>query len=422
MTERATTDFDHHSREFHAERHERWAELRQCPVAHNPRYGGFWVVSGYPEVAAVSRDAETYSSLYLPEPVDGIDYIGITGVPRASHLPKVGIAEVEGPYHRSLRRVLNGHLVPAAINRLEPLMRSAATWFLDQRIEDGEMDLVLDYTSPVPALLTMVLVGLPPDNWQHYAEMFHGTIAYRPGSDEHRRSVANLPAMVGELQGLIADRRQKGNGDLITELIEAEVDDDTPGERRHLTDDELVAVLWNVIGGGLDTTTSLTSLALHHLDEHPDLRQRLIDEPDLIGPATEEFLRFFSVNETLTRTVTRDVELGGQQLGPGDHLMISWLSANRDPAVFACPDDVVLDREANPHLAFGVGPHRCIGSHMARTLFQVLLREVLTRIPDYAVDRGATRFYQGNPELNGVVRMPARFTPGARTGPDQPPF
>jgi cytochrome P450 len=268
----------------------------------------------------------------------------------------------------------------------------------------------------------MVLVGLPPDNWQHYAEMFHGTIAYRPGSDEHRRSVANLPAMVGELQGLIADRRQKGNGDLITELIEAEVDDDTPGERRHLTDDELVAVLWNVIGGGLDTTTSLTSLALHHLDEHPDLRQRLIDEPDLIGPATEEFLRFFSVNETLTRTVTRDVELGGQQLGPGDHLMISWLSANRDPAVFACPDDVVLDREANPHLAFGVGPHRCIGSHMARTLFQVLLREVLTRIPDYAVDRGATRFYQGNPELNGVVRMPARFTPGARTGPDQPPF
>jgi cytochrome P450 len=83
---------------------------------------------------------------------------------------------------------------------------------------------------------------------------------------------------------------------------------------------------------------------------------------------------------------------------------------------------VVLDREANPHLAFGVGPHRCIGSHMARTLFQVLLREVLARIPDYAVDRGATRFYQGNPELNGVVRMPARFTPGARTGPDQPPF
>ena len=134
------------------------------------------------------------------------------------------------------------------------------------------------------------------------------------------------------------------------------------------------------------------------------------------------YLRFFSVNETLTRTVTRDVELGGQQLGPGDHLMISWLSANRDPKVFDCPDEVVLDREANPHLAFGVGPHRCIGSHMARTLFQVLLREVLTRIPDYAVDREATRFYQGNPELNGVVRMPARFTPGARTGPDQPPF
>jgi cytochrome P450 len=420
---RATTDFDHHSPEFHADRHDRWAELRQCPVAHNPRYGGFWVVSGYAEVAAVSRDAETFSSLYRPgaDEDDGIHYIGITGVPRAPHLPKVGIAEVEGPLHRSLRRVLNGHLVPAAIGRLEPLMAAAATWFLDQRIEDGEMDLVLDYTNPVPAVLTMVLVGLPPDNWQRYAELFHGTIAYRPRSDEWTRAVGNMPAMLNELEEVIADRRRTGRDDLITELIGAEVDDDD-GEKRPLTDDELAAVLWNLIGGGLDTTTSLTSLALYHLDEHPELRRQLLDDPDLIVPATEEFLRFFSVNETLTRTVTRDVELGGQQLGRGDHLMLSWLSANRDEQVFDRPDEVVLDRPSNAHLAFGVGPHRCIGSHMARSLFQVLLRELLARLPDYRVDRAATRFYQGNPELNGVVRMPATFTPAPRKGPTTRPF
>ena len=132
-------------------------------------------------------------------------------------------------------------------------------------------------------------------------------------------------------------------------------------------------MLWNLIGGGLDTTTSLTSLALHHLDAHPDQRRRLVDHPELLGTATEEFLRFFSVNETLTRTVTRDTDLGGQRLRRGDHLMLSWLSANRDAAVFDRPDEVVLDREVNPHLAFGVGPHRCIGLHMARTMFQVLL-------------------------------------------------
>jgi cytochrome P450 len=432
MAERSTTDFDHHSREFHAERHARWAELRQCPVAHNPRHGGFWVVSGYAEVATVSRDAVTYSSLYEPgvDPEvgseDGIYYVGITGVPRAVGLPKAGIAEVEGPLHSSLRRVLNGYLVPAAIQRLEPLMASAATWFLDQRIEDGEMDVVLDYTNPVPAVLTMVLIGLPADNWQRYAELFHGTVAHRPSSDAYKRAVANLPAMLAELSEVLAERRRSPGDDLLTGLIEAEVDDPSldggKGGTRRLRDDELTSVLWNLIGGGLDTTTSLTSLALHHLDAHPELRQRLVDDPSLIVPATEEFLRYFSVNETLTRTVTRDVELGGQQLCRGDHLMLSWLSANRDEQVFDRPDEVVLDREANAHLAFGVGPHRCIGSHMARTLFRVLMTELLARVPDYRIDRDATEFYKGNPELNGVVSMPATFTPGPRKGPAERPF
>jgi cytochrome P450 len=199
--------------------------------------------------------------------------------------------------------------------------------------------------------------------------------------------------------------------------------DGAPGSStRYLTDDELVSVLWNLIGGGLDTTTSLTALALHHLDAHPDQRRRLVDEPELLGTATEEFLRYFSVNETLTRTVTCDADLGGQRLRRGDHLMLSWLSANRDARVFDRPDEVVLDREVNPHLAFGVGPHRCIGLHMARTMFDVLVRRVLARLPDYAVDRAATQFYAGNPELNGVVRMPATFTPGPPTGTAERPF
>jgi cytochrome P450 len=420
MADRATVDFDHHDRDFHEERHARWAELRRCPVAYNTNYGGFWVVSGYDEVATVSRDAETFTSRYGPEPDDGIDYLGIAGLPRGG-IPPQGIAEVEGSRHGALRRVLNRFLAPPAIARLQPLMEATTTWFIDQRIETGGIDLVLDLANPVPAILTMELVGLPRDSWPRYAAVFHGTVSYRPGSPEYREAIANVPSMVAELQGEIDARRRQPGDDLLTQLVEMEVDGDHDGRRR-LTDDELVSVLWNLVAGGLDTTTSLTSLTLYHLDGHHDLRRRLVDQPRLLGAATDEFLRYFSVNETLTRTVTRDVELGGQQLRRGDHLMLSWLSANRDPRAFERPDEVDLDRERNPHLAFGVGPHRCIGMHMARTMFQVLVGQVLARMPDYQVDRAATRFYQGNPQLNGAVRMPTTFTPGPVVGPPERPF
>jgi cytochrome P450 len=377
-------------------------------------------VSGYDEVATVSRDAETFTSRYGPEPDDGIDYLGIAGLPRGG-IPPQGIAEVEGSRHGALRRVLNRFLAPPAIARLQPLMEATTTWFIDQRIETGGIDLVLDLANPVPAILTMELVGLPRDSWPRYAAVFHGTVSYRPGSPEYREAIANVPSMVAELQGEIDARRRQPGDDLLTQLVEMEVDGDHDGRRR-LTDDELVSVLWNLVAGGLDTTTSLTSLTLYHLDGHHDLRRRLVDQPRLLGAATDEFLRYFSVNETLTRTVTRDVELGGQQLRRGDHLMLSWLSANRDPRAFERPDEVDLDRERNPHLAFGVGPHRCIGMHMARTMFQVLVGQVLARMPDYQVDRAATRFYQGNPQLNGAVRMPTTFTPGPVVGPPERPF
>lgn len=417
MTGPPTVDFDHHDHDFHRDRHDRWAGLRSCPVAYNPRYGGFWVVSGHEEVAAVARDGTTFSSRYVAEPDDGIDYLGITGVPRAPTMPTAGIAEVEGPVHVALRRAMNPFLVPQAVERLRPLMHRATTWFLDQHIEAGSMDLVADFASPVPAVLTMALVGLPLDGWRHYADMFHAAVAHAPGDEQRSVAFAHVPEMLAELGCAAEARRSEPEDDLLTALVELRVEDDRP-----LTDDEVVAVLWNLVGGGLDTTTSLTSLALHHLEGHPDQRRALIDDADLLEPATEEFLRYFSVNESLTRTVVADTELHGCPMQRGDHLLLSWLSANRDAEVFELPDEVVLERRRNPHLAFGVGPHRCIGSHLARDLFKVLVREVLTRIPDYVVDQEATAFYASNPELNGVVRMPVTFTPGPRVGPASRPF
>lgn len=410
-------DFDHHSEDFHSNRRAKWADMgTKCPVAYNPRYGGFWVVSGYQEVAKVSRDSDTFSSRFEPEPVDGIQYLGITGIPRVRGIPPAGIAEVEGPIHQALRRVMNPFMLPPAVEALRPFMDDVAGWFLDQKIAEGHMDLVLDLANPVPAILTMKLIGLPCDNWQRYAELFHATVAYRPGTPEHRHALSLVSAMVEEFVDEAAARRRAPRQDLLTSLVEMEV------EGRPLSDDEISAVLWNLVGGGLDTTTSLTSLSLFYLDEHPDLRRQLIQRPDLMTAATEEFLRYFSVNETLTRTCTRDVELGGRHIEKGQYVMLSWLAANLDETEFDRSDQVVLDRAPNRHLAFGVGPHRCIGMHLARTMFQVLLSQVLARIPEYRIDREATRFYQGNPELAGVVTMPAQFEPGKRSGPDRKPF
>lgn len=412
---RVEVDFDHQSLEWLADRHARNAALRsRCPVVWNRHHGGFWFVSGYEEVAAVARDSETFTPRFEEKSPDGFEYIGIMGIPRGPGMPPVGIAEAEGNRHAALRRAINPYMLPPAVAADRPFLEQAAAWFLDQRIADGRMDMVLDFTNPVPALWTMRLLGMPPEGWEQYAAYFHGTAAYGHDMPEYQAAISRTPEMIAQVTELIEQRRRHPGDDLMSRLATLEVD----GER--LGNEDLIAVLWNLIGGGLDTTTSLTSLALFHLADHPELRRRLVEDPRLLLPACEEYLRWTSVNETLTRTCTRDTELGGQLIRRGDFVMMSWLGANFDPAVFDHPDEVDVDRSPNPHLAFGVGAHRCIGLHVARALFDVMMREVLTRIPDYEVDRGATQFYQGNPELFGVVEMPVTFTPGRAVGAARP--
>jgi cytochrome P450 len=412
----ATVSFDHLGREFHASRLDEWAKLRQtCPVAWNPNYGGFWAVASYEDVCTVARDSRAYSSAYEPGAADGIDYLGISGVPRKVGVPRAGIAEVEGADHEALARLMNRCLRPKVAQERAELMRSAARWFLDQKIETGGIDLVDDYASPVTAVLTMALIGLPTGDWEPYAELFHATIACRPSNPRYQQAVARVPDMLGRLQAEADSRRANPRDDMLSALVQLERDG------KPFDDEAITSVLWNLIGGGLDTTASLTVLTLLHLAAHPDQRRELIEQPSLLPSATEEFLRYFTVNEQLSRTVAVDTELGGQHLRAGDRVLISWLSANRDAAQFPDPDEVILDRNPNQHVAFGVGPHRCLGLHVARTSFQILIREVLERIPDYQVSQ-PPEFYDGNPLLNGLVKLPVTFTPGPRLGPDNPPF
>ena len=185
---------------------------------------------------------------------------------------------------------------------MRPFMEEQAHWFLDQSIDDGQMDLVLDYASPVPAILTMKLMGLPYDNWQLYANLFHSVMAVPQDSPEYINAIAQVPAMMQGVLEFAAARRAEARDDLTSFLIQFEFD----GQR--LTDEQLLNILWNLIAGGVDTTTSQTALTLLHLGTHPELRQQLIDHPELYRTATDEFLRYFSVNQQLSRTVTSDVD------------------------------------------------------------------------------------------------------------------
>src|ERR1700751_2918120 len=401
-------DFDHHSDEFNLNEVAINAELhRKCPVAWNENYGGFWFLTSYAAVSHTARDGDTFAHKYEPNAADGIDYQGEMGVPRPDGHPALGIGEVDGPYHQALRHALAPFFSPGAVQKMRPFMEQSAHWFLDQRIGDGQMDLVLDYASPVPAILTMKLMGLPYENWHLYANLFHSVMAVPQDSPEYAKAIAEVPAMMQGVLEFAATRRAEARDDLTSFLIQFEFD----GQR--LDDDQLLNILWNLIAGGVDTTTSQTALTLLHLGTHPKLRQQLIDHPELYRTATDEFLRYFSVNKSLSRTVTRDVELNGQCLRKNDRVIISWLSANHDEQEFDQPDEVMLDRMPNRHLAFGLGPHRCIGSHLARLMSEVMVKAVLDRMPDYQVDQSGVYQYMGNPSMTGLGKLPVTFTSGA---------
>ncbi|MGO4444233.1 cytochrome P450 [Mycobacterium sp. 2YAF39] len=408
-------DFDHHSDDFNKNELTVNADLRRrCPVAWNENYGGFWFVSSYDEVSQIARDGDSFAHKYEPDSPDGVNYQGELGIPRPQGQPALGIGEVDGPYHQALRRALAPFFSPRAVEAMRPFMEQSAHWFLDQKVGDGQMDLVLDYASPVPAILTMRLMGLPSENWQLYANLFHAVMAVPQDSDEYAAAVGEVPSMMDGLASTLTERRADPGDDLTSFLVQFEFD----GKR--LDDAQLLNILWNLIGGGVDTTTSQTALSLLHLGTHPELRQQLIDRPELYATAGDEFLRYFSVNQQLSRTVTRDICVGGQELRRNDQLIISWLGANHDERQFDQPGDVVLDRTPNPHVAFGLGPHRCIGSHLARLMFEVMVKAVLDRIPDYRVDVTGVDEYLGNPSMTGLAKLPVSFTPGVSTQTARP--
>ncbi len=410
---RCPVDFDRHSPQHAKQWPETYKNMRAtCPRAWTENHGGYWIATKYMDIIRVAQTPELFSVHKTLDPVTG-EVTGGTGIPP---LPGFrGIPnEVDPPEWNSFRNYLNHKFGPKAAEERRAKAKQFAAALVDMIIEKGKFDIVDDLANPLPALVTMDLFGFPLHEWRKFADPFH-TMVYTPKTD---------PAFAEILKGLdyyrqrleeeIDLRRTHPKDDLIGYLVNTPMDGQ-PLDRQTIRD-----IAFNVLAGGVDTTTGLTSNTLLYLGRHPDQRQKLIDNMDLLPKAREEFLRYFSPIHGLARNVREDGEMAGWELKKGERVFLSYSSANRDEEVFDDPETVKLDRFPNRHIAFGAGHHRCIGSFLARMMWEVMVTEVLTRIPDYKVVEEGVRTYTTIGDVNGCITIPATFTPGCKVGATLP--
>lgn len=396
-------DFDHNSPAHAVDPDAAYRRLREeAPVAWTDAHGGYWVLSSYDTVFAAARDDDTFSSARNEYGGEGLTVV-IPKSPMHQHIP----IEMDPPQFKPYRRILNPLTTPAAAAEMQEMVDGYVTRFIDDIIEDGQGDFAS--VIGVPAAVTIDWLGLDVSEWKRYSDVIHATLTALPGSPEMKdvREVG-MPWMQQRVRDGIAARADKPADDVISYLLAQEIDG------RLLTQDEVFSYVELLISGGVGTTASLVGQTLVYLSEHPDVRQQLIDDPDLLAIALEEFLRVFSPVQALARTIMQDAEAGGCPVHEGERALLSWASANRDGEVFENPEAVDLTRWPNRHLAFGAGVHRCAGSHIARVMARAMITQVLERMPDYEVDREGLEAYPNQGVNKGWQRIPVRFTPGKR--------
>jgi cytochrome P450 len=340
-----------------------------CPVAWSQRHGGHWVITSHELANSVFQDPDTFSNVQA--------LIPNWEFPLGRQIP----VEIDGEPHRLYRLALSSLFNPRMVNGIEPLMRESARRRALAFRERGHGDLVADYIVGVTSETFLHTFDLPvkvlPDMLEFKDVLIHGGSSGRAGLK------AGEQAIVGFFRQVLEERRAAGGtgDDVMSHLLRARYDD------RSLTDEEIVNIAVVLMLASLDTTAATMSNAFGYLAEHPDRRQQLVDNPELVPNAAEELLRFEGVTGT-TRTATRDTEIGGKPVHAGDKIMMVIGATGRDPETYAHPDDVDFGREGIRHLTFGVGPHRCLGMHLARRTLVVGIQEFHAVNPEYAITPG----------------------------------
>jgi cytochrome P450 len=355
----------------------------------------------YADVQAILKDAETWSNRFQPPP--GID---------PSQFPEPSMLGQDPPAHTRLRSLVSQAFTPRIIRRLEPRMYDIAHELLDHALEHGEVDFVQALTYPLPVIIIAEIIGIPPADreqfkqWSDAAVENLGTALFVPPEPERFRRLTELLAEMGTyFAELAAARRRRPEEDLLTGLVQAEV------EGSKLTQDEMIRMLVLLLVAGNETTTTLIGNTVLELLAHPGELQRLRADPTLVESAIEEVLRYSSPVQLDPRRATRRVELHGHTVEV-NQVAVSWIgSANRDEAVFSDPERFDIGREDNRHLAFGFGPHYCLGANLARLEGQVALHVLLARTR--AFERTDDRALPLHPSIvfRGVTELPLRLVP-----------
>lgn len=389
------SQLDQHSDFFRENVYDVYRELRgQCPMVHSEKWGGFWAFLDYQDVYDAEQNADIFSS------ASGKEVPGIEG-----SIPFIPI-DYDPPLVQDYRRLALPFFSPGAAKALEPTFRGLATELIDDFIEAGEADIIGQLTTPLPARWILQMLGFDESRWPDWVDWIHTTVHDLAINPE--KSGAAAAQIYASINAEIAKRRENGYGeDLLSLLMQGTVNGES------LDDGQILGYGFLMLLGGMDTTSGLTGNALVRLEEQPELRERLIREPELLPKATEEFLRHDTPTQGLPRIVAKDSEFNGQKFSAGERVLLMFAAANRDPKVFEDPDRIDFDRVGNRHLAFGAGPHRCMGSNHARMMFQVMMSEILTRLPDYTISGEIERFADAG-SVYAVRRLPIRFTPGPR--------
>ncbi|MFC9427006.1 cytochrome P450 [Streptomyces sp. NPDC056987] len=368
--------------------------VARCPVAHSKVGNGYALINRYEDVRRAGQDWQTFSSAKGFQPN------------RPAGLPYLYPEESDPPYHDNWRRVLSPYFSPNAVKGFDEQIRADANDLIDSFVDRGECEFISDFASELPGRAFFKnLIGVPVEDLPMLVEAMETGI-YGPVD----KRAAAFGRALGYLGEFLARRRDEpSRGDLV-DVIAAGVERDgepCPWEDR-------VSVITDLTFGGIATTTFVMAGAMLHLATHPEDRDRLVRDPGLIPNAVEEFARYYPPVVALGRTVTKETEIGGHRFKEGDYVLLNYASASRDPKALDNPAELDIGREDILHTSFGVGPHRCIGSHLARLELRVVLEEFLRRIPDFSVKEGTTQEYE-----TGVLRTMTSLHlvfPGRRAG------
>ena len=334
-------------------------------------YGGFWVPAAYDAVHEIMHNTQAFSNREVTFP----SYGNVEeGTERDYQLMLAGQDE---PAHKKYRRLVNGPFSPkSAANMGEPL-RATTQQLIDQFIESGSVDIIESFTNDVPARLTALILGLPPEDGALYRSWTHAMSQGIHTDPEGAQQ--QLAGMHEYFVQLLADRREHPGDDVISGVVHAEVD----GQR--LTDLEVEDFFVVLLLGGIDNTTKLLGSMFWRLGWDHELRRRLVDKPELLPTAVDEFLRYYSPAYTC-RLVLEPVTVAGVTMEPGQHVVLGLPIANRDPRQFEHPDVFDPERSPNRHVGLGTGIHRCLGAHLVRMEACVAAEEFMKRIPHWELD------------------------------------